>query len=132
MPMRTSWEPEFETGDDGIDAQHRRMLSLCDRLAELSIEPPGDEGMVLFDETFKAFKALTREHFATEAVLLSPMGDEALEDHRFECEEFDHLADEVATTEHFTRLEIQRFVTLWCIGHVKGSAALLRDAQSAA
>ena len=36
------------------------------------------------------------------------------------------LAADIATTENFDRLELQRFVTLWWVGHIAGSAAGLR------
>ena len=38
----------------------------------------------------------------------------------------DNDAGEIATQEHFDRLELQRFLALWCVGHVTGSAAQLR------
>ena len=43
-----------------------------------------------------------------------------------ECEEFDYLVDEIVTTENFDRLELQRFLALWCLGHIAGSAGDLR------
>ena len=51
-----------------------------------------------------------------------------LEDHRFDCDEFEYLVSEIVTTEHFERVELQRFLALWFLGHVMGSAAQLRAA----
>ena len=65
-------------------------------------------------------------NFETEAALLARCGCADLEDHRIECDEFEYLAGEIATTENFDRLELQRFLALWCLGHIKGSAGQLR------
>lgn len=119
MPTRTPWIDAFATGDAALDERHREMLLLCEQMAGLC--RPDAEAP--FDAAFAQLKALVREHFATEADRLDGQGDEALEDHQLECEDFDHLVDEVATTEHFSRLEIQRFVAGWCLGHVRAAAA---------
>ena len=138
MPMRTIWEPGFAVGDALIDAQHQALLAQCNLLADQrrseSPEPDAADrddadtaaAHASFDRAFERLKMLVHEHFEAEASLLAPCGDEALEDHRFECDEFDHLVEQVATTENFSRLEIQRFVAFWCIGHVRGAAEPLR------
>ncbi len=133
MPMRTTWEPDFAVGDPLIDAQHQALLAQCNLLAD-HCRPEGDgpgaqdEGTcdARFDQAFARLKVLVHEHFEAEASLLAPCGDEALEDHRFECDEFDHLVEQVATPQNFSRLEIQRFVAFWCLGHVRGTASALR------
>lgn len=68
--------------------------------------------------------------FETEAALLSGGAHVHAdpEDGVAECEEFEYLADEIATTANLDRLELQRFLTLWCVGHVKASARQRREA----
>lgn len=134
MPLTTPWEADYAVGDALIDAQHEALLRLTHVLAErcpaeegaavegCATDDPADPGDPLFDQAFEQLKAQAREHFETEASRLAPLGDEALEDHRFECDEFEYLVEQIATTEHFSRVEIQRFVALWCIGHVRGAA----------
>ena len=58
--------------------------------------------------------------------MLAQHGSPKLDDARFEREEFEVLFDEILSTEHFDRLERQRFLALWCVGHILESAAWLR------
>jgi hypothetical protein len=63
--------------------------------------------------------------------VLVERGDTDTEDMALECDEFEYLADEIATTANFDRLELQRFAALWCLGHVRGSAQRCRAAAAA-
>ncbi len=122
MPQRPAWQDDYAVGSAPIDAQHRALLEACRRLADLC-ERGNDEA---FDEAFARLKALVGEHFEAEAALLAERGCPDLEAHAEEHEEFVWLADEIASTANFDRLELQRFVSLWCVGHI-ASAAALRD-----
>jgi hemerythrin len=127
-PSRVTWEPDFAVGHALIDAQHQRLLAQCNLLADLC---PGDDGQDAgprFDQAFDSLKTLALEHFETEASVLAASGHAGIEDHRADCEEFEYLADEIATTENFDRPELQRFLALWCLGHVTASARQLRAA----
>lgn len=132
LPSRIPWQPDFSVGHALIDAQHRGLLAQCTLLAELCPAGPGEQAGRRFDEALERLKALAREHFETEAALLAACGYPDLEDHRAECDEFEYLADEVATAENFDRLELQRFLALWCLGHITGTVsrqrAVLADA----
>jgi len=134
LPSRIPWEPDFSVGHWLIDAQHRGLLSQCTLLADLCPSEPGEDAERRFDQALERLRALAREHFETEATLLSACGCPDLEDHRIECDEFEYLADEIATAENFDRLELQRFLALWCLGHITGSAsrqrAVLADADT--
>lgn len=121
MPMLMPWDAAYQVGDPLIDAQHRALMSLCDVLAARCQAAEGDAADPVFDQSLDRLKSLAREHFEVEAERLAPLGDEALEDHRFECDEFEYLVEQIATTENFTRVEIQRFLALWCLGHVRGA-----------
>lgn len=125
-PTRLPWEAGFDVGHETIDAQHRALLRQCERLADHWLCNDGEDGAPGFDETLEGLKALVREHLETEAALRQALGDPDAEDQRTEHEEFDYLVAEIVTTENFDRLELQRFVALWCLGHVTGSAAQLR------
>jgi len=124
-PIRSPWDPGCSVGHEVIDAQHRALLAQCDRLADACAGEADDPA---FDALFAGLKALAREHFEAETAVLQACGFEALEDHRFECEEFEYLAEEIATTDHFDRVELQRFVALWFAGHIAGTAGRLREA----
>lgn len=128
--MRAAWEAQFGTGHELIDAQHQGLLTQCNQLADLCDQANAcactganaDEVARAFDQAFEHLKALAREHFETEAALLATGHYPELEDHQFECDEFDYLAAEIVTAENFSRVELQRFLTLWCVGHVSVAA----------
>ena len=126
MPQHRQWDPGFDVRHEDIDAQHRGLPTLCERLAGHCLQGGGAAHEQRFDADFEALKALVRGHLENETTLLSALGDPDAEDHRVEHEEFDDLAGEIITTGTFDRLELQRFVALWCLGHITASAAQLR------
>lgn len=132
MPNRAPWEAGYACGHDLIDAQHQAMLTACDALADLCEPVAGDAHASRFDEAFVQWQKLAREHFEAEAGLLEQLASPQLEDHRFECEEFEYLLSEIVSTEHFDRLELQRFLAQWCLGHIVGSARIVRASLAAA
>ena len=126
MPHHTPWKSEYRVGHASIDAQHEALLAQCERLGACCRVADEAERDRLFDEAFARLEALAHQHFEAECAMLAERGWADLEAHRADCEEVDFLVDEVATTENFDRLELQRFIALWCIGHVAGTAAPLR------
>lgn len=126
MPAHTAWDPAYEIGHAGLDAQHRDLLAQCQALAEASAAEDTGPVRQRFDQALATLRGLAATHFQTELELLAQRGYPELEEHRFECEEFDYLCEEVGTTQHFDRGELQRFLTLWFVGHIAGPAARLR------
>lgn len=130
-PIHVPWEADFQVGHAGIDSQHRALLAQCSLLAERCPGPDGAGSTAAFDQAYAELRSLAQAHFDAEAALLAAAGHPQLEDHLADCEEFGYLADEIATTDHFSRLELQRFLALWWLGHVRGSAGPMRDSLSA-
>jgi hemerythrin len=128
MPQRVDWNPDFSVGLALIDAQHQSLLRQCNLLADHCSADGGEEQQGLFDLALDRLMALARAHFTAETDLLAQHGCPELEDHRFDCDEFEYLVSEIATPEYFDRVELQRFLALWFLGHVMGSAAQLRAA----
>lgn len=128
LPIHVAWETDFEVGHALLDAQHRALLAQCDLLAELT----GCEAdPQRFDEAFARLRALAREHFETEAGVLLAAGDPDHGDCLLDGAEFDDLADDIVTTDHFDRIELQRFLALWWIGHLRGTVAHQRACVAA-
>ena len=127
MPQRPQWEPAFSVGHELIDSQHQALLALCNRLGDHCAADPGDARDLAFDQDFDHLKALAQAHFKAESAWLTQHGYPALEEHLFALDELDDLLQDIVTTEHFDRLELQRFLSLWWLGHVAGTAAQLRD-----
>lgn len=122
MPTRVEWSPAYRTGDDFIDTQHQGLLAQSNALADLCEGPSDEAGAARFDTAYQQFKTLARAHFDAELAQMARDGDPELEDHRAECEEFEYLASDIATADNFDRLELQRFIALWCLGHVRAAA----------
>lgn len=122
MPQRVPWEAAFACGHALVDDQHQALLAQCDRLADLCQPEAGDAQDAQFDDAFVHLQHLARQHFESEAALLASLGSPELENHRFECDEFEYLVSEIVSTAHFDRVELQRFLTQWCLGHVLDSA----------
>lgn len=125
QPHRTPWDDAFGVGHELLDGQHQALIALCNRLADHAAS--GDAGHAAFDADFDHLKQLAREHFASELELLARQGFDGLDDHQAAFEEFEDLLAEVAHTQYFDRVELQRFVSLWWLGHVASTAEPLRD-----
>jgi len=119
------WNPRLSIGNETLDAQHRALLAHCQALADCLAEA-GPEADARFRSTFDELMTLSREHFAAEEALLARSGYPELDTHRNEREEFDYLAAEIVTTEHFDKQELQTFLSLWWSGHILGSAGRQR------
>lgn len=109
-PLRTAWKPAYATGDARLDAEHEALLAECNTMAECCAA--GEAGEAGFDAAFTRFVALARAHLEAQG-----------ETHALEREEFEALVDDVLSTDHFDRVELQRFVALWCAGHLAGGAS---------
>lgn len=128
MPARTDWNPSFTVGNAAMDEQHRNLLDQCNRLADLCA---ADGGNAPADDAFTTAYAqlmnTARAHFAAEEALLVAGGYPEIENYRCEIEEYEFLAAEIATTENFDKIELQRFLALWWIGHVVDAARQQRE-----
>lgn len=125
MSNRVQWDPAFDVGHDAMDAQHRQLLDQCNQLADLCAAADGDDAK--FRQTFDRLMTMAREHFAAEEALLVAAAYPELDDYRCEIEEYEFLAAEIATTENFDPIELQRFLALWWVGHVMGAARQQRE-----
>lgn len=125
MPNRVQWNPRYEAGNEILDNQHRNILAHCNALADhaVGIDPESD---LKFQEIFNELTVLAREHFSSEADLLARYACPTLEEHKNESDEFDYLAADIATTENFDKLEVQRFLALWWVGHIMDSGKRYR------
>jgi hemerythrin len=125
MPNRVQWNPSYSMGNDILDDQHRNILAQCNILADcLSDDKQEDDqaGDLKFDNIFNELMAHARAHFLTEEELLSHWGYPGVEAHQNEQAEFEYLAANIITAGNFDKIERQRFLALWWVGHVTGSA----------
>ena len=125
FPNRVQWSSDYCVGNEVLDRQHQAILAQCNRLADCIADPDlqCDQN---FDGAFAALMVLVREHFSAEKALLSLFGYPDLDEQQGEYDEFDYLANEIITTENFERVELQRFLVLWWVGHLTDSAKKYR------
>lgn len=125
MPNRVQWDAAYSMGHDILDSQHRAILEQCNALADCITEA-GPDSELKFQDTLVALMTQAREHFATETALLTQCAYPKLDAHQNECDEFDYLANDIITTENFEKIELQRFLALWWVGHIVGSGKQYR------
>jgi diguanylate cyclase (GGDEF)-like protein/hemerythrin-like metal-binding protein len=75
---RLEWRPEWESGETTIDAQHRHLLKLANRLLALTEQ---EVSTPLLVEAFDLFLVHVRDHFADEESLLRSSGYPNVEYH---------------------------------------------------
>jgi hemerythrin-like metal-binding protein len=122
-PNRVQWDLHFVVGHEILDEQHRQLLAQCNVLAELCAADGGNSSAdPEFRQAFERTMAMAREHFANEEALLVARAYPEIEDYRCEIEEYEYLATEIATTENFDKIELQRFLALWWVGHILDAA----------
>ncbi len=120
MPNRFTWNPDYSVGCEALDSQHQAILALCTTLGDC-IAGNGPQVELTFDASFNTLMAQARAHFATEQALLTQCGYTDLEEQQNEQDELEYLANEIMTTANFEPIELQRFLSLWWIGHIVGS-----------
>jgi len=125
MAKRTHWIPHFTTGSATLDRQHQDLLAQCNALADC-LAAAAESASERFPALLGHLLASVRAHFATERELLARHDYPRLDDHDHEGAEFEFLAAEIISTEHFDPDELQTFLALWCTGHIVGTAGQQR------
>lgn len=130
MPNRVQWNPRYSVGNEALDEQHRMVLEKCNALAE-HVADVSQESDLKFHTVFNELMMRAREHFASEEELLIRCACPTLEEYANERDEFEYLSAEIATAENFDKLELQRFLIFWWIGHIIDSGERYRAAAAA-
>ncbi len=125
MPNRVQWNPGYEAGSDILDNQHQDILARCNALADCVVGTSQEDDRK-FRELFNELMDRAHEHFSTEEDVLARGACATLDECRYERDEFDFLVAEIATTENFDKLELQRFLALWWVGHIIDSGKRYR------
>lgn len=125
MPQRPQWDPAFTVGHEPTDSEHRALLEQCNRLADLCSDGAAPDAA--FDRAFDDLVALARRHFAAESALLARLAPSTEDDPGMAGHEFEELLESFVAPGHFDRLELQRFMALWWLGHVAETAPMLRE-----
>lgn len=128
MPQHVPWEAALAADQEPTDTEHRALLEHCETLAALCLAEDGSAEAARFDETLAALRDQVHRHLEAEAARLADGADaDALAGELAdEAEDFESLIGDAALPGQFSRLELQRFLALWCLGHVRASAARIR------
>ena len=125
MPNRVQWDASYSLGNAVLDDQHRNILAQCNTLADCIADGDRQDDLK-FDDTFNELMASARQHFSAEEALLTRCGYPMLDELKHEHDEFEYLAADIITTENFERIELQRFLALWWVGHIMGAGKKYR------
>ena len=126
MPSRVQWNSSYSVRNELLDRQHKDLLAQCNALADCVCDSEQVDELK-FDRIFNELMSGARDHFSTESALLGHAGHPLLEEVNDAHDEFEHLATDIITTENFDRIELQRFLSLWWVGHIVGTGKKYRD-----
>lgn len=125
MPNRMQWNLGYSIGHETLDRQHQDILAQCNALADC-LADAGQENDQKFETIFNQLMARAGEHFSTEEALFAQFGYPMLEEHQNEHDEFNYLTNDIITTNNFEKIELQRFLALWWVGHIVGTGKKYR------
>lgn len=114
------WEPSFSVGNQILDEQHKKLLSLCNQALEcISIDSL--ESRALFHSILNDLVAYTETHFRTEEGLLTQSHYSQLDAHKAEHTAYqirltDFLLD--ATIGNVDREGLQQYLSTWWREHI--------------
>lgn len=131
-----AWSDILLVGHAQIDADHRRLFEIADRL-HAGIREAGKEALVR--EVMGELMDYTLTHFAREEAMMKAAGYPGLEDHRFEHELISYRLRNLHRDAYSGRPaladELEVFLDRWLARHILTSdaqiAIALRDTQTA-
>ena len=115
------WTPDFSVGDDRLDADHKTMISIINRLIAAHSAGAASEALWgIFDE----LENYTRRHFAREEARLAKTQYPFLDGHKAEHERFSSQVSELAeryraNPDPDTATELIRLLYEWLLIHIK-------------
>lgn len=117
------WDDAWSVCDESLDADHKRLIDLLNRLYDFALEPGKRESFLAL---FKEMEAYAREHFSREERLLEARSYTHLTAHRQEHRRFEErLAGIRSRMESESMADISsRALQLlgdWLIDHILGS-----------
>jgi hemerythrin len=117
MDHYVEWKPYYSVGDATIDAEHRRLLEIIDKLF-VAIQMGHTDTRV--HDTIAALADYTATHFEHEERLMQECGYPAFDAHKALHDEMrrrvqDYRASENAVSE----TELLHFVKAWWVSHIQ-------------
>ena len=119
------WNPKFETGIPTIDAQHKKLVVLCNNLRSAIMKNSSPEGLNWEGSLASALRECTdyvQTHFHDEEVLMKAAGYDGYERHKKEHEAFTRKILE--TAQNFSTISVTgaiqfvKFLYDWILSHI--------------
>jgi len=120
MPKKLSWNQNYSVGEPTLDAQHQKLMRLCNRLSTC----PADNSATankLFFEILADLSAYAREHFATEESILRACKYPRLATQEADHAEYERHVNEflkAAETGMPDKSELQKLLSSWWKDHI--------------
>jgi len=120
-PTLIEWRAEYSVGDALLDAQHKKLLSLCAKAEALIGQTIIEEASDKFHELLNEISVYAQVHFATEEGLLKRLNYPDLkaqeESHRQYIETMTEL---IIDTMHgkMDAVAVYQFLTSWWLDHI--------------
>jgi len=113
------WSETYRSGHSRIDAQHRNLFDLLNRLHDRIMAGSGGAGV---EETLNELTEYVQEHFRDEESLMIEAGYPATHEHRDLHEKLVGKVDEFRrsrnTSNPITPLDLVRFLSAWIQYHI--------------
>lgn len=119
------WESKFELGIPDIDAQHKKLVDLCNKLYVGLIECKSNltkNWQSLLSETIREMADYTKTHLAYEEKLLATTNYDKLAEHKIRHKEFTDKVTEILQNFNAanmqTTVELSQFLREWFLSHI--------------
>ncbi len=123
MADNLGWKDEYSVGNELIDQQHRKLLSICREVMALSDDGSRDY-LEDYHQVLDEMTSYARLHFKDEEALLEKAGYPRMDEHQAQHDSFFSLLSDLIfrSMSHDTDLaELKRFVESWWLGHILNS-----------
>ncbi|MBN2341725.1 MAG: bacteriohemerythrin [Deltaproteobacteria bacterium] len=119
--MSFVWDKNWEIGISSIDAQHRELMDIINKLGDAMRERKAAE---VVSPVLKELSNYTKKHFTFEEALMRRYGYEELESHKPYHKKFiDKLAEfqeKIDTGNIAIGVQMYNFLGDWLRGHIRG------------
>jgi len=127
-----TWKDQYSVGIERLDADHKRLLNLINRL-QMAADYYTGPGFV--EESLDEVVDYTKNHFAREEELMEKYDYPDLEEHKRQhrkmVEKIDTLMEQFQQDPDRTIQELVQFLKQWLVNHINGTdqqySAFLRD-----
>lgn len=127
---KLEWQASFSVGNELLDKQHQKLLSLC-RQAVDCLSDDSQAEVVLFHIILNDLSRYVNEHFRTEETLLRQCGYAQFEEHRKEHVEYQIKLTDLLLSSMLDDIDkegLHHYLSDWWTNHILGTDMLYLEA----